>query len=194
MLVGDDIGPQAIDMYQGKFSYVSRFLAGTLTSNDSPWCDDGKTIKRDTCDEIVAAAFHAAVGDLQRRLGNDVSRWRWDAVHLAMFPHTLGSVDALRSIFSRSIGIPGDWSTVNVGVTAADHPYEAHTVPGYREIIDLSPANDSRFIDAVGESGHPLSNHYDDFMKDWRAVAHRKMRMDRGEIDRGALGHLRLMP
>jgi hypothetical protein len=31
-------------------------------------------------------------------------------------------------------------------------------------------------------------------MKDWRAVAHRKMRMDRGEIDRGALGHLRLMP
>jgi penicillin amidase len=194
MLAGDEIGPQAIDLYQGKFSFVSRFLTNTLASNDSPWCDDGKTVRRDTCDEIVAAAFHAGVGDLQRRLGNDLSRWRWDAVHLAMFPHTLGSVDALRSIFSRSIGIPGDWSTVNVGVTAADHPYEAHTVPGYREIIDLSPANDSRFIDAVGESGHPLSRHYDDFMKDWRAVAHRKMRMDRAEIDRGALGHLRLTP
>ena len=79
-------------------------------------------------------------------------------------------------------------------MTAADHPYEVHTVPGYREIIDLSPANDSRFLDAVGESGHPLSPHYDDFMKDWRAVTHRKMRMDRAEIDRGALGHLRLTP
>jgi penicillin amidase len=194
MLVGDEIGPEALDMYQGKFSFVSRFLSSTLASNDSPWCDDVRTAKRETCDEVVARALRAGVDDLQRRLGGDMTRWRWDAVHLAMFPHALDSVAALRPILSRSIGIAGDWSTVNVGVTAADHPYEAHTVPGYREIIDLSPANDSRFLDAVGESGHPLSTHYDDFMKDWRAVAHRKMRMDRAEIDRGALGRLRLTP
>ena len=101
---------------------------------------------------------------------------------------------ALRPIFSRSIGIGGDWSTVNVGVTAADHPYEVHTVPGYREIIDLSPANDSRFLDAVGESGHPLSRHYDDFLDDWQKVRHRRMRMDRADIENGALGRLRLTP
>jgi penicillin amidase len=79
-------------------------------------------------------------------------------------------------------------------VSAADHPYEVHTVPGYREIIDLSPANDSRFLDAVGESGHPLSPHYDDFLNDWRAVTHKKMRMERADIDRGALGRLTLAP
>ena len=62
------------------------------------------------------------------------------------------------------------------------------------KIVDLSPANDSRFLDAVGESGHFLSSPYDDFLKDWRAVVHRKMRMDRADIDRGALGHLRLVP
>ena len=121
-------------------------------------------------------------------------RWRWDKVHRAVFPHALDSVAALRPILSRSVGIPGDWSTVNVGVTASDRLYEVHTIPGYREIIDLSPANDSRFLDAVGESGHPLSQHYDDFLKDWVAVKHRKMRMDRNEIDKGALGHLRLVP
>ena len=47
----------------------------------------------------------------------------------------------------------GDWSTVDVGPVDALHPYEQHNVPGFREIIDLSPANDSRFIDAVGASG-----------------------------------------
>jgi penicillin amidase len=193
-IAGDEIGPEAIDVYQGKFSFVSRFLAKTLASNDSPWCDDVRTAKRETCDEVVAGALRAGIDDLQRRLGSDMTRWRWDALHLAMFPHALDSVAALRPILSRSIGIAGDWSTVNVGVTAADHPYEAHTVPGYREIIDLSPANDSRFLDAVGESGHPLSPHYDDFMQDWRAVTHRKVRMDRVDIDRGALGHLRLTP
>ncbi|HMB78919.1 MAG TPA: penicillin acylase family protein, partial [Vicinamibacterales bacterium] len=92
-----------------------------------------------------------------------------------------------------SVGIGGDWSTVNVGVSAADHPYEVHTIPGYREIIDLSGA-DSRFLDAVGESGHPFSTHYDDFLNDWRAVKHRKMRMDRADVERGALGTLTLTP
>ena len=193
ILVADDLGPAA-DTYAGKFSYVSRFLARTLVSNDSPWCDDVTTAATETCDDAVAAALRRGIADLQGRMGNDVARWRWDSVHPAMFPHALDSAAALRPILSRSVGIGGDWSTVNVGVSAADHPYDVHTIPGYREIIDLSPANDSRFIDAVGESGHPLSPHYDDFLKDWRAVKHRKMRMERADIEGGALGHLRLVP
>ena len=83
---------------------------------------------------------------------------------------------------------------VNVGPVAADAPFEQRSVPGYREIIDLSPANDSRFLDAVGQSGHPLSRHYDDALEDWRAVKHKKMRVDRAAIEKGALGHLRLVP
>ena len=194
VLAGDELGPAVTEAYQGKFSFVSRFLASTLASNDSPWCDDTTTAAHETCDEAVATAFHRGVEDLRRRMGNNLTRWRWDTVHVAMFPHALDSVAALRPIFSRSLGIAGDWSTVNVGVSAADHPYEVHTVPGYREIIDLSPANDSRFLDAVGESGHPLSSHYDDFLADWRAVTHKKMRMARADIDRGALGRLTLAP
>jgi penicillin amidase len=196
-LVADELGPGPTELYQGKFSYVSRFLIDTLgapAGADSPWCDDVKTQTRETCDDTVAVALRRGVEDLQRRMGSDMARWRWDAVHLAMFPHALDSVAALRPILSRSVGIAGDWSTVNVGVSAADHPYEVHTIPGYREIIDLSPANDSRFLDAVGQSGHPLSPHYADFLNDWRSVRHRKMRMSRDEIDRGAIGHLRLTP
>jgi penicillin amidase len=192
--VGDKLSPSSVELYAGKFSFVSRFLATALAGNDSPWCDDTSTPTRETCDDTVMRAFRRGVDDLQNRLGNDMPRWRWDAVHVALFPHALDSVKTLRPILSRAVGIGGDWSTVNVGVSAADHPYEVHTVPGYREILDLSPANDSRFLDAVGESGHPLSAHYDDFLNDWRAVAHKKMRMDRADIDRGAIGHLRLVP
>ena len=194
VIAGDDLGPAATELYQGKFSYVSRFLANTLAVEDSPWCDDVTTPARESCTDAVAGALGQAIDDLQRRMGNDPAAWRWDRVHLAVFPHALDSVAALRPILSRSVGIAGDWSTVNVGVSAADHPYEVHTIPGYREIIDLSPANDSRFLDAVGQSGHFLSPHYDDFLKDWRAVTHKKMRMSRADIERGALGHLRLTP
>jgi penicillin G amidase len=215
LLVGDELGPTTTELYQAKFTFVSRFLmnalgpaaavkagrygAGGLSdprggADDNGWCEGRTTSKTRTCDEAVARALRQGMEDLQRRLGADMTRWRWDAVHLALFPHALDSAAALRPLLSRSVGIGGDWSTVNVGVTAVDHPYEVHTVPGYREIIDLSPANDSRFLDAVGESGHFLSPHYDDFLADWRAVRHRRMRIERSDIERGALGHLRLTP
>ena len=100
----------------------------------------------------------------------------------------------LRPLISRSVPGAGDWSTVNVGAVAADQPYEQHTIASYREIVDLSPADDSRFIDALGQSGHFLSPHYDDFLDDWRAVRHRRMRMDRADVEKGAIGHLRLTP
>jgi penicillin amidase len=193
-LAGDDLGPLVTERYAERFSFVTRFVEHTLAVNDSSWCDDQTTPKQETCDDAVTSALHSGVADLAQRLGGDMTRWRWDAVHHAEFPHQLGAVAALRPLLSRSVPNGGDWSTVNVGAAAADHLYEQRAVPGYREIIDLSPANDSRFLDAVGESGHFLSKHFDDFLKDWRAVTHKKMRMDRADVERGALGTLTLTP
>ena len=55
----------------------------------------------------------------------------------------------LRPLISRSVPGAGDWSTVNVGAVAADEPYEQHSIAGYRQVIDLSSVNDSRFLDAL---------------------------------------------
>ena len=193
-LAGDDLGALVLENYQSRFSYVTRFVVNTLVHNDSRWCDDQRTPARETCDDTITSALHAAVADLQRRMGGDMTRWRWDRIHHAAFPHSgFDTVAVLRPLFSRAVPNGGDWSTVNVGPVAADALYEQRSVPGYREIVDLSPANDSRFIDAVGESGHPLSPHYDDFLGDWQAVRYRPMRMERGEIERGAIGRLRLV-
>ena len=113
---------------------------------------------------------------LTEKLGGDLARWRWDAVHRAVFPHQgLDAVGLLRPLLSRSMPSAGDWSTVNAGPVDSDHPFEQREVPGYRQIIDLSPANDSRFLDAVGQSGHFLSRHYADFLPDWHDVKHRRM-------------------
>jgi penicillin G amidase len=194
-IAGDELGPAVLDSYKSRFTFITRFVTRTLGDKDSRWCDDVRTPKQESCDDTVTKALHEGVVDLTRRLGGDMSRWRWEAVHPAVFPHQgLDAVAPLRPLLSRSVPNGGDWSTVNVGPVAADTPFEQHSVPGYREIIDLSPANDSRFLDAVGESGHFLSPHYADFLADWHDVRHRKMRMDRADIERSALGHLRLVP
>jgi penicillin amidase len=116
-------------------------------------------------------------------------------VHRAIFAHAVfNTLPILGRWLRREVPHGGDWSTVNVGPVFATRPFEQHAVPGYRQIVDLSPANDSRFIEAVGQSGQRLSPHYDDALELWSAGKYRKMRMDRADIERGAIGHLRLVP
>lgn len=194
-IAGDELGPLLTEAYQSRFSFITRFVTNILSAGDSPWCDDVTTPRRETCDDAVSTALHEGVVQLTRQLGGDMARWRWAGVHRVTFPHQgLDTVALLRPLVSRSLPSAGDWSTVDVGPVAADHPFEQHNIASYREIVDLSPQNDNRFIDAVGESGHPLSPHYDDFLSDWSAVKHRRMRMDRADVETGAIGHLRLIP
>jgi penicillin amidase len=195
-LAGDELGPRALEGYQGRFSYVTRFVAATLSQGESDWCDDVTTqLRRESCRDTVTRALQAGLTTMSEALGGDPMRWRWDRAHRAVFPHQgLDAVRLLRPLLSRSVPAAGDWSTVNVGPVNTDQPFDQTEIPGYRQIIDLSPANDSRFSDSVGQSGHFLSRHYDDALEDWRAVRHRRMRTNRGEIEQGAVGTLTLRP
>jgi penicillin G amidase len=222
-LLTDQLGQLTTANYQGRFSFVTRFLLQTLSSPDSGssgiedapsvggrgvadratsgtgqshsdfWCDDSRTAEKETCELVVTKALNEAIDDLTRHLGNDMPRWRWDAVHRAKFPHQ-GLDRVLGLLLSRSVPSAGDWSTIAVGTVSTDSPYDQLSVASYRQIVDLSPANDSRFIDAVGQAGHPQSRYYDNFLEDWRAAKHRPMRIERAEVERGAVGSLRLVP
>ncbi|MGC4082190.1 MAG: penicillin acylase family protein [Vicinamibacterales bacterium] len=192
-MVGDELGP-LMRGYESRFSGITRFVEASLDANPA-WCDNITTNVRESCDDMVTLALHAAVEQLSDRMGRELDRWRWDAVHTAVFPHQgLDAVRPLRPFLSRSVPYGGDWSTVNVGPVAADAPFEQRSIPSYRGIFDLSPANDSRMIEPVGASGHFLSPHYDDFLDDWRAVRYRKVRTSRLEIEKDAIGRLRLRP
>jgi penicillin amidase len=193
-LVGDELDDRVLRAYQSRFSYVTRFVISTLEGDGAHWCDDVRTDRRESCRDAVTKALEDGLAQLKERMGGDARSWRWDGVHRAVFPHQgLDTVGLLRPLLSRAVPNVGDWSTVNVGTVDAATPFDQRSIPGYRQIVDLSPANDSRFIDAVGQSGHFLSRYYDDFLEDWQAVRHRPMRMDRAAIELGAIGTLRLV-
>ena len=50
----------------------------------------------------------------------------------------------------------------------ADAPYANIHGAGYRAVYDLSDLDNSRFMIATGQSGHPLSPHYSDLVDLWR--------------------------
>jgi penicillin amidase len=196
-IVADELSPQLTPDYMAldRSSYRARFLMATLATRDNPWCDDIRTTPKESCDDAASQALHAGIARLTRQLGNNLRAWRWDAVHQGVFRHsTLDTLPLLGRWLRRSVPHSGDWSTIDVGPVYAPRPFEQHALPGYRQIVDLSPTNDSRFLDAVGQSGHPLSPHYDDALPLWSAGRQRKMRMERSEVASGAIGHLRLTP
>jgi penicillin amidase len=196
-IVLDELGPFRLASYEelDRNSYVARFLARTLTTANNGWCNDTRTSPTETCDGRVLLALHDALERLTAQLGDDMTGWRWDRVHHAVFAHgTLDGVAVLGDIFRRTAPHGGDWSTVNVGPIFAAKPFEQHSIPGYRQIVDLSPANDSRFLEALGQSGNPFSPHYDDALAAWSAGQYRKMRTDRKDVEAGAIGHLHLVP
>jgi penicillin G amidase len=193
----EKLGPQLTASYQelDRSSYVSRFIARTFATPDNPWCDDSRTAVKETCDDRALGALRAGLERLEQQLGTDMARWRWDEVHRAVFAHaTLDTVPILGRLLRRTAPHGGDWSTIDVGPVFAPRPFEQHSLPGYRQIVDLSPANDNRFLEAVGQSGHVLSPRYDDALRDWSEGRYRKMRMARAEIEQEAIGHLRLTP
>lgn len=191
----DELGPNLIDTYEGWFSFASRFVTNTFKARAHPWCDDRRTDQREDCAAIAQTTLQAALDDLQTRLGPDMERWRWGELHQVVFGHQpLDTIGPLQRIVSRRVPHGGDGSTINVGPFAFDRPFEQRVVAGYRHIIDMSRLDGGQFIHAIGQSGHPLSPHYDHYLDDWRAGRYRPMRIERATIEQASAGTLRLEP
>src|SRR5206468_4328728 len=67
-------------------SVRSRFVVNALRS-DSPWCDDIRTPRKETCADFKTATLSRAVALLQEKLGEDPDGWRWSRLHHSRFPH-----------------------------------------------------------------------------------------------------------
>jgi penicillin amidase len=116
----------------------SRFIIDALRSN-SNWCDDVGKPARESCSDFRTRTLSDGMSFLRRALGPDPSRWRWDSLHRARFPHGIfEAVGGLRALFSLESGQGGDASTVNVGGYRLDGSFRMTDGPSYRQIIDLS--------------------------------------------------------
>lgn len=194
-LAGDELGEKLVGNYEWRFSFTSRYLERVLPDAASPWCDVVTTPTAEDCAQVLQAELQAALDELQATLGSDVSDWRWDRLHLTIFTHQpFESVFPLDRIFNRSIPNGGDSSTVNVAPYDMQGSYTQYVVPGYRQIVTPGEPEGGRFIQAIGQSGHVLSAHYDDYLADWQAVRYRPMRRDRAAVTQAASGTLQLVP
>ncbi len=171
-LAEDELGP-LFDEYWGlKDSRRALFVKVQLDTQPA-WCDDVATpAVRETCASRLGLSLDRALDEITTTQGDVIEDWRWGDAHQATFPHPVFGMLPLLDRLSE-IRIPSDGGdhTVNRGETSggtAERPYEHFDGAGLRVIYDLADLDNSRFVIATGQSGNPLSAHYDDLLETWR--------------------------
>jgi penicillin G amidase len=203
--VEDELGSERNMLrYAENYTFTSRFLADLFVRPPSNSGASAATPDQAERATIARQAFRRALALLKFRLGGDPAHWRWDRLHRAKIFHVpFEDVPILKKIFSRSVPRGGDWSTVNMGAYGgpfrpiqdrAMDDFEQRFGPSYRTIIDLSRLEGACFIETVGQCGHFLSRHYDDYLEDWVSGRYRPVRRQRATIEQHQEGALRLVP
>ena len=192
----DEVGGEIWDDYSDERNYHAIILPTLLQNANDPWCDDVTTPAKEDCPTQLARALDDGLVRMAKAQGSDdMARWRWDAAHHTLFPHNVfDGVGALKPIFSRSVPNGGDGFTVDVAPISQGNVYNQTHVPSYREIIDLSALDSSRFMHTVGQSGYVLSGHYADLIARWQRVEYLPMRFARNTVDAAAQDRLTLTP
>jgi penicillin amidase len=178
------------------FGRSKPLLIRLLKEQDDSWFADSVMPNGPrTWETALLSAFEATLDELQEKLGDDPTRWSYGKIHKMTYAHVLGLLKPLDRIFNRGpYPIGGDVDTINLGAASPADPETVITVASYRQIINLADPAASLSIHAPGQSGHPGSKHYDDFIKPWRNVEHHPMLFDHEMIDENAVGKLLLVP
>ena len=73
-------------------------------------------------------------------------------------------------------------------------PFANIHAAGYRGVYDFADPDSSVFVISTGQSGHPLSRHYDDLSELWRRGEYVPMSLDPDLARAAAAGITRLEP
>ena len=145
---------------------------------------------------VMADALAVAVRTLRERHGADPSRWAWGRTRQLTLRHPFGERSPLGHVFNRGpFAWGGDINTVSqAGSGPAEPMANPYFIASLRMAIDVGVWNESRFVLPGGQSGNPLSPHYDDQLPLWRRGQGVTMAWEPADVDRAVRSELRLSP
>ncbi|MFC0813372.1 penicillin acylase family protein [Paracoccus panacisoli] len=195
-LVHDELGALA-PVVAGRLrpAFIDRVFRNT--GGAGVWCDVVQSAPVEDCVTIARRALDAALVDLTARFGPDVTSWRWGDVHAARHLHpALGRMPGVAWVVNLVQSISGDGSSLARAGTLGEgaDPWQAVTGAGFRGVYDLADPDSSVFVISTGQSGHPLSRHYDDVAERWRRGEYIAMSLDPTLARAGASGVTWLRP
>ena len=194
-LIRDELGPLADSFTHVEPLFLERVFRDV--EGASIWCDVVQSTPKETCAEMARLSLDDALLRLSERFGDSLESWRWGDLHQAAHDHpVLGEVPLLRYLVNIQQSTSGDDQTLMRGLTRGTGPNPWLNVhgAGYRGVYDFADPDSSVFIIATGQSGHPLSQHYDDLGELWRRGEYIPMSLDPSLARAAAVGITHLLP
>ena len=194
-LIRDELGAMADSFTQVSPVFIERVYRNVAGA--SAWCDVIQSAVVESCSDLSRIALDDALLELTEKYGPNLESWRWGDAHQATHDHpVLGDVPFLRYFVNIRQSTSGGSDTLMRGVTrgTGDEPYQNVHSAGFRGVYDFADPDSSVFITATGQSGHPLSRHYDDLGELWRRGEYIPMSLDPDLARAAAAGVMRLSP
>ncbi|MCG6902553.1 MAG: penicillin acylase family protein [Rhodobacter sp.] len=194
-LIRDELGPLAREFTHVEPLFIERVYRDIFGA--SVWCDVLQSSPVETCSDIARLALDDALIWVTENYGSALESLRWGDAHQATHDHpTLGEVPVLKWFVNIRQSTSGGDNTLQRGKTLGSGPEPFLNVhgAGYRGVYDFADPDSSVFIIATGQSGHPLSRHYDDLGELWRRGEYIPMSLDPGLARAAAVGVTILEP
>ncbi|UXI66210.1 penicillin acylase family protein [Tahibacter amnicola] len=145
-----------------------------MMSGNPEWCGSPVAPDIPRCAGLARAALDDALQELRKWQG-DERHWQWGAVHQASFRHLpFSDVNLLDRLFARRIASAGSENSVDVAASRYKpmEGFEQTFGAVFRQVMSLAP-KDARhsYMNSTGQSGNPLSPHFDDMLEPFNRVA-----------------------
>jgi penicillin G amidase len=186
----DELGPAFAGRWRPRVEFMKKVL-----EEKSAWCNDVRTPRIESCDELLNLSLDKALADVHRRYGDDAV---WGSAHEARLRHRpFSRVAGLNHVFDIRVPSAGGSYTINRGeMDWGDEaePFANRHASSLRAIYDLGDPQASVFIMPGGQSGNPLSAHYRDLAPLWARGEYLPMISDRKRLESLGLQRLVLKP
>ena len=194
-LIRDELGPLASEFTHADPVFIERVFRDI--DGASVWCDVIQSAPVETCADISRQSLDDALLWIAENHGEAVEAVRWGDAHEATHDHpVLGQTPILNWVVNIRQSTSGGDNTLQRAKTSGtgDAPFQNVHAAGYRGVYDFADPDSSVFVISTGQSGHPLSRHYDNLGELWRRGEYIPMSLDPDLARAAAVGTTILRP
>lgn len=144
-------------------------------------------------DQFLISTLEETVSVLEKKLGEDQSKWEYGQSHFALIKHTLSNAasDSLRKKLDAGPWPKGGYgATVGMTTNSDNQQFGA----SFRMVADVSDWEKTMFTNTPGQSGDPSSHFYKNLFKAWATDQHFPVYFSREKVLQNAREKIELIP
>jgi len=180
----DELGPVDTSAWQNFITMIQAIYPADqdhlLGRENSPFWDDLTTTAIENKAEVLAESFSETIYRAIELFGRHRSNWQWgDLLNYKWKTQTTQMKDFLPTMQKGAVSIlgqytdrgpyaaGGNYNTLNVAGFYKGQNFNVWLVPAMRMIVDFGLEEPMFLVNSSGQSGNPVSSHYDDGIPVW---------------------------